>query len=72
MVRKSRGKNEAPNDISRELLMTFEHFFMMLVGRLVNNELGSLQSLKESGTKVPKMEREKSSLEGSFSDRLLA
>jgi hypothetical protein len=72
MVRNRREKEDPPNDLSKELLLTFEHFFMMLVGRLVNSDLGSLQQMKDSGTSVPKMERNKSNLEASHSDMLLA
>jgi hypothetical protein len=71
MQRLQRDSEEAPNDFCRELLQTFEHFFLLSVSRLVDSGLGKEQTLKTSGTSLPKLERAKSVVNVDVSERLM-
>ena len=71
MQRLERNTDDAPNDFCRELLQTFEHFFMLSVARLVDSGLGKEMTLKASGTSLPKLERAKSVVNVDVSERLM-
>ena len=71
MQRKSRNQEDAPNDLCRELLQTFEHFFLLIVARIVDSGLGTEMTLRSVGTTLPKLERAKSMINVDVSERLI-
>jgi len=71
MQRLERNKTDAPNDFCRELIQTFEHFFMLSVARIVDSGLGNEMTLKSVGTALPKLERAKSVVNVDVSERLM-
>jgi hypothetical protein len=72
MERVRRNNNEeAPNDFIRELLSTFEHFYLLLVGRIADSDLGQQMVLKTAGTNIPSLERSKSVVDVNVSEKLL-
>lgn len=62
--------DEEPDNLQYVLLETFENLFLNIVSRVVDSELGTQIQLKKTGTAIPTLERSKSVINTSVSERL--
>jgi len=63
--------NEEPSCLQFVLLQTFENLFLNIVSRIVDSDLGTNMQLKKTGTAIPMLERSKSIILTSISERLI-
>jgi len=59
------------DELTKEILTSFEHLFLTLVSRVVDSDLGQAMTVKSGGTSVPSLERSKSVIDQNVSEKLL-
>lgn len=64
-------KDEQSDDLTKELLLTFENLFLNVISRIVENDTGDKVSVKQQGTSIPQFERAKSVIDTNASEMLL-
>jgi len=61
-----------PEDLTKEILITFENLYFNLISRTVDSDLGTAMQLKTSGTSIPALERSKSLISVSQTENLIS
>lgn len=71
LQQKVESEDSESTNLTKELLITFEHLFLTLIGRIVDSDLGESVKTKSRGTSVPMLERAKSVIDTNTSENLL-
>lgn len=59
-------------ELTKEVLLTYEHLFLTVVARIVDEDLGQAMAVKSKGTAIPTLERSKSVIDTNASEALIA